>query len=70
MWRPGLVLAGAAALALPFVAHSLTVSEGARPLAEAFGWLLAADPLPGREVRSRHRLRPKARPSNKSVMFP
>jgi len=41
MWRPGLVLAGAAALALPFVAHSLTVSEGARPLAEAFGWLLA-----------------------------
>ena len=41
MWRPGLVLAGAAALALPFIAHSLTVSEGARPFAEALGWLLA-----------------------------
>ena len=41
MWRPGLVLAGAAAIALPFIAHSLTVTEGARPFAEAFGWLLA-----------------------------
>ena len=41
MWRPGFVLAGAAVLALPFVAHSLTISEGARPLAEALGWLLA-----------------------------
>lgn len=41
MRRLGLVLAGLLVVVLPFVAHSLTVTDGARPLAEAFGWLLA-----------------------------
>ncbi len=42
MPRPGAILTAVALAATPFVAHFLSVVEGARPLAIAYGWAMAA----------------------------